>query len=269
MNFNRIGLVAVAVMMGSLSALGCKSAASLVDGDASDETQPADPEAPGGVVDNDDTQVNIPAPPPVKVEVEGVAPSAHSVWSPGYWRWDTGTTSYAWVGGFWQDRLVVAPYAPPPLRVEYVTYRPVGDYFWAPGYWRWTGASYYWMPGYWAGRRVGFGWVRPYWVSYGGSWECHGWGWEQRTAGWGRDADDWSRRGWSEHDREGWDRRYHDGRGQDVRASVDRREHREHERAVSDQRSNPGASRAHDGPRSTPAPRNAHASHTPSKTRHG
>ncbi len=265
MKINRYGML-VALMIGSLGALGCN--ATRGDDAPSGAPHAADTAAPGGVA-QEDQQESIPAPPAPKVEQEGAAPNASSVWAPGYWRYDTRATRYVWVAGYWQDRAVVAAFAPPPLRVEYVTYRPVGDFFWAPGYWRWAGASYAWMPGSWQARRDGWGWVRPYWVSYGGSWECHGWGWEQRTAGWGRDADDWSRRGWSEHDREGWDRRYHDGRGQDVRASVDRREHREHERAVSDQRSNPGASRAHDGPRSTPAPRNAHASHTPSKTRHG
>jgi hypothetical protein len=39
------------------------------------------------------------APPPVRVEVAGVAPSPDAVWVAGYWSWVGGR--HEWVGGHW------------------------------------------------------------------------------------------------------------------------------------------------------------------------
>lgn len=229
MNLNRTALCAV-MMFATLAGTGCSNK------NAQDSAADAQEQAIPGATPDDVTtdvkvavegRITIPAPPALREEVEGVAPSDHHVWSPGYWRYDYVKTVYLWEPGYWQDRLVVAPFAPPPVREEVVELRyvPAGDFFWAPGYWRWTGATYAWAPGYWAPRVEGWGWVRPYWVNYGGRWECHAWGWERRTAGWGRDRDDWSRRDFSRHDREEWTRRNREGWSHAEVSVFDRREH--------------------------------------------
>ena len=227
MKLNRTMLVAV-MALGSLGAVGCKHDATTAD---ADQAAAVDQASPAVTTDDAnlavDATVEVPAPPALKDETRGPAPTEHHVWSPGYWHYDHVQTVYLWEPGYWQDRTIVAPVAPPPLRDETVEYRyaPAGEYFWAPGSWRWTGVEYTWAPGYWAPRMEGWGWVRPYWVSYGGRWECHGWGWERRTAGWAWSRFDWSRRGWSSQDRAGWEREHRTGFAQIEHAEWGRREH--------------------------------------------
>jgi hypothetical protein len=228
MSFNRTTALTVAMVMASLGAAGCNRASTP---ESVDPGVPADTAAPSATTDDAKVtvqgEITVPAPPALKEEAPGVAPSDHHVWSPGYWHYDYVKTVYLWEPGYWQDRVIVAPFAPPPLREEIVEYRyaPAGDYFWAPGYWRWTGASYSWAPGYWAPRMAGYGWVRPYWVSYGGRWECHAWGWERRGPGYAWAHDDWSRPGFSFRDRVEWERRNREGWAHREATEWDRREH--------------------------------------------
>lgn len=45
-------------------------------------------------------EVNV-APPPPRVEVQGVAPSPHHMWLPGYWQWNG--RSHVWQAGHWAE----------------------------------------------------------------------------------------------------------------------------------------------------------------------
>jgi len=67
-------------------------------------------------------------PPPLKVEVIGVAPAADHVWVQGYWVWRD--NDYQWVPGHWDK--------PPHSRAQ-----------WMPGHWKHTRHGHYWVPGHW------------------------------------------------------------------------------------------------------------------------
>ena len=67
-------------------------------------------------------------PPPVRVEVRGVAPSPRHAWRDGYWRWNG--AAHAWVGGAW-----VVP-----------SHRGAA---WVPGHRKSTPGGWYWIEGHW------------------------------------------------------------------------------------------------------------------------
>ena len=68
------------------------------------------------------------APPPLAVEVRGVAPGPEFVWIEGYHRWDG--DRYVWVPGHW-DR------------------RPRAGADWVPGHWAHDRQGWYWVEGHW------------------------------------------------------------------------------------------------------------------------
>src|SRR5262249_52953410 len=145
-------LVAVAMMVGALSAMGCKKPSDQPTQDSAPVTQPtaeatksdAPAETQGEVKTVIKASASVHAPPALSVEEQGVAPSAHHVWQRGYWRWDAPRTVYVWAPGYWEDTYVYAPYAPPAVRYEDPGYAPGVDYFFVPGYWRWSGREYVW-----------------------------------------------------------------------------------------------------------------------------
>jgi len=67
-------------------------------------------------------------PPPVRVEVIGVAPAADHVWVQGYWVWRD--NDYQWVAGHWEK-------CPKPRAA------------WVPGHWKHTRHGYHWVLGHW------------------------------------------------------------------------------------------------------------------------
>jgi YXWGXW repeat-containing protein len=67
-------------------------------------------------------------PPPVRVEVIGVAPGPGFIWIGGFWRWGGG--QYVWVPGRWAAR-------------------ERGYHHWNPGRWRHTRRGWYWVEGRW------------------------------------------------------------------------------------------------------------------------
>jgi hypothetical protein len=67
-------------------------------------------------------------PPPLKVEVVGVAPSVEHVWVQGHWVWKD--NDYQWVTGHWDKR-------------------PHAKAHWVTGHWKSTRHGYYWVPGHW------------------------------------------------------------------------------------------------------------------------
>jgi hypothetical protein len=71
--------------------------------------------------------VRVP-PPPLTVEVRGVAPGPEHVWIEGYHRWDG--DRYVWVPGHW-DR------------------RPRAGAAWVAGHWGHDRHGWYWVEGHW------------------------------------------------------------------------------------------------------------------------
>jgi hypothetical protein len=67
-------------------------------------------------------------PPPPRLEVVGVAPSAAHVWIAGHWAWERG--NYQWVPGHWAKR-------------------PRTGAAWVPGHWKQTRRGHVWIQGHW------------------------------------------------------------------------------------------------------------------------
>jgi hypothetical protein len=235
----RIGraLVAVAMMAGVLGAAGCKKSD---DQRAPQESAPvAQPtaeapkaEAPAAAKEEATTVIKatattqLPAPPALRVENSGPAPSTRHVWRRGYWRWNAPTTVYVWESGYWEDPMAYAPYAPPALRVEDPGYAPADGYFFVPGYWRWSGREYAWTYGHWSLRRDSGLYYRPRWERVNGRWEprMERWGHQQRVV--------WEREHPTPGHREHEHREHeHRAQGHEHRAQEHgTQEHRDHER---------------------------------------
>ncbi len=179
----RIGkaLLAMAMMVGALSAAGCKKPD---DQRAAQDSAPvAQPAAEATKSDAPAAQqesrtvfastvsVKAPAPPALRVETPSPRPSAHHLWQRGYWRWDTPRTVYVWVPGYGEDTYVYAPSAPPAPRYEDCGDAPSVDFVFVPGYWRWSGREYVWMYGHWSPRREVVYYYRPRWEYAHGRWE--------------------------------------------------------------------------------------------------
>jgi hypothetical protein len=126
----------------------------------------------------------LPAPPELKDETPGPAPSENDAWIEGYWWWDAPKHDYVWSPGFWQDRTVQPTVAPPALVYENPYRAPSELYAYVPGYWMWRGAEYAWFHGYWAPHHDGWAYLHPYWEARGGRWGCVAWGWERYHTGW-------------------------------------------------------------------------------------
>ena len=122
MKLNGSILVAVAMMIGSIGALGCKSSdASSQPDEASKVEQPAADTATTETPAAKDESVNVlakasvsvgerderprfvpMAPPPPRFEHRGRAPSARHFWVNGYHKYVNGR--YIWVGGHWDTQ---------------------------------------------------------------------------------------------------------------------------------------------------------------------
>ena len=113
MNFNGKAMVAVAMMMGSMAVMGCSKPADQASEAVAPEETPAtapvdgDTSAPAKTpgVEQDSLRFGFyapVAPPVVRIETPGRAPSERHFWTPGYYRW-TGR-EHAWVGGRWELR---------------------------------------------------------------------------------------------------------------------------------------------------------------------
>ena len=64
-----------------------------------------------------------------------------------------------------------APLAPPAARFEVRGRAPSDRHFWAPGYWRWNGREHVWFGGRWELRRDGYEYSAARWVNRWGRWE--------------------------------------------------------------------------------------------------
>jgi len=132
MKFNASGLLVVAMMAGSLSAMGCKSKDTAAAADQSTET--ATPE-------------ESPTTAPVSTEA-AAAPGVEQ---------DARAFAY------------FAPHGPPAIRVEERGAARAG-HFWAPGYYGWNGHDHVWHGGGWYPERAGYSYYGPRWEQRGARW---------------------------------------------------------------------------------------------------
>jgi hypothetical protein len=139
MKLNGSILVAAAMMVGSMGAIGCKSQDKITD-----------------------TGNNVAAQETASVATPEDNPSAALV-SDTELAAPTGVEKNAYWGHYWAYR------APPAHR-----YEPVGayraGYFWRPGYYGWSGRDYTWYGGAYYPERVGYRYVSPAWYSVGPRW---------------------------------------------------------------------------------------------------
>src|SRR5580692_9297224 len=132
--------LAVAALLAALGGVNCNR-------NDPPSPPPADPTTteidPSSATDVGPTAASdpLPAPPELKDETPGPAPSENDVWIEGYWWWDAPKHNYVWSPGFWQDRTVQPTVAPPALVYEYPYRAPSDLYVYVPGYWMWRGAE--------------------------------------------------------------------------------------------------------------------------------
>ncbi len=141
------GLLAVALMVGSMAAVGCKSR-------QADDSAVAPEENP-------DTA-------PVVTATAAAQPAEKSGSHAGTEVDSLGIRGY------------ISPMAPPALKVEVMGAAPSPHHFWAPGYWRWNGHEHSWYGGRWLARREGYNYYGPRWENrynrwhyYPGYWHRH------------------------------------------------------------------------------------------------
>ena len=142
MNLKNSILVAVAMMLGSMGALGCNTVADK----ATEEVVSAPAEQPAAAV----------AAQPAANAPVAAAPQTY----PDARFQDP---SFAQIG--------YAPIAPPALRVEIIGVAPRADMYFVPGYWRYSGARYVWVSGRWESGRDGYDYAPPRWERVGSRWQ--------------------------------------------------------------------------------------------------
>lgn len=136
MNLNRSMLVAVAMMIGSLGAMGCKSSAGALPEGGDVQPPAADTAAPATAKDES-----------IQAKASIMATN--------------------------QAPVRYAPVAPPAPRYENPGRAPSAEQMWLEGFHRWTGRDFVWVPGHWETRREGYEFQRTSWVKENGRWECH------------------------------------------------------------------------------------------------
>ncbi len=167
-----------------------------------------------------EVRVNI-APPPPRVEVRTVQPSANHMWIAGHWAWRYGR--HEWISGHWAE--------PPNAGMvwEPAHWRAVGgQWSFIEGHWRWASAPvanvYYqppappaqtvyiqsqpppvinevrsalpyagavWIPGYWHWNGYNHVWVGGHWSAARAGWRWEADHWVQGPSGWYRVPGRW------------------------------------------------------------------------------
>jgi hypothetical protein len=129
MKLNGKVLVAVAMVVGAMATTGCKSGEQASEAVAPEEnvaTAPVDTAAPG--VEQDSLRLSFYAPiapPAIRVEERGRAPSERHFWVPGYHRWNG--REHVWYNGRWEQRREGYEYVGPrwqPHRTHHWQYMP-------------------------------------------------------------------------------------------------------------------------------------------------
>jgi hypothetical protein len=142
MKLNGSLLLIAALVVGSFSAIGCKSSDKISDkgnNAAPEESTAASPE------DN-------PEGAPVSEEAE----ASHDT--------PAGIEKDARVFAYWSLR------APPALRVEERGVAPGAGYWYRPGYYGWYNRDYRWYGGRWYAPRPGYAYYGPSWHHWGNRW---------------------------------------------------------------------------------------------------
>ena len=130
-------LVAAAMMVGSVGAIGCsESTVSAAVDEVADAAQPSEAASYLGVR-----------------ERFAIGERYHSV-RPTYTR-----SAYSLRYGY---TPVFVGFAPPAARVEVIGHAPSAHHFWVNGYHRWTGNGYTWVAGHWDVKQYGRTWVQPH-----------------------------------------------------------------------------------------------------------
>jgi hypothetical protein len=151
MKLNRSMLVLVAVMVGSMSTMACKSNEQIKD--------------TGNNAAEADSKAATPEDNPEAAAVQE-ASSMNGV-QPGVER-DARYYTY------WVHR------APPALRVETRPVSPGAGHWWRPGYYGWSGNDYVWYGGRWYAPRAGYEYYHPRWHHVGGRWGYYPGHWYRR-----------------------------------------------------------------------------------------
>jgi hypothetical protein len=188
MKLSRSMMVAVAMVIGSLGALGCNKTAAISDeAAATPAVEPVVAAAADGAAKTDESTTilakasvgvttQIPAPPKRRYESPGRAPSRDHTWERGRWQWNS--REYTWVPGHWERAY--SPKAPPAIRYENPGRAPSGQHVWINGYWRWDGREYVWTAGHWDIKRNGRTYVGPHWNKVNGRWQYMPGHWAKR-----------------------------------------------------------------------------------------
>jgi hypothetical protein len=134
MKINGKMMMAVVMVVGSLAATGCSTASAADAGPVAPEetaaTAPVDNATQANGVEKDHFffRYYAPvAPPALRFEIGGVAPSARHFWAPGYYRWNG--REHVWMGGRWELRRDGFEYVGPHWVRHY------GRYAYVPGRW--------------------------------------------------------------------------------------------------------------------------------------
>ena len=140
MKLNGSMLVAVAMMVGSMAATGCSKPSQQSGAEAiAPEQTVADapvkqaPSAASPGVEQDERRIHYyapHAPPVVRFEERGRAPSERHFWVPGYYRWSG--SEHVWYGGRWEQRRDGYDYVNP--------------------HWENVGGQWEFIPGFWMRR---------------------------------------------------------------------------------------------------------------------
>lgn len=138
MKLNGRILVAVAMMIGSLGAMGCKSSDQSAQAEANPAEQPAaepvkveQTTASAGTLAKTDESFNVQARTSVRI-------------------------------GEQRQQPVFVPFAPPAPRTENCGPRPSARHFWVNGYWKFVNGRYIWVGGHWDQQRGNHVFVQPH-----------------------------------------------------------------------------------------------------------
>lgn len=184
MKLNGKTMAVVAMVLGSMAAIGCNRAedreapqetapAPVVAAPSQDSTpaapaaQPAAAKSDEGVTVAAKTSVgaSLPPRPADRVEHPGVAPSRDHRWTKGHWRYE-GVRGYVWTPGRWVVEF--APAAPPAPRYENPG-RPISDrHMWVPGHWERSSRDWTWIGGHWTIKRTDQRFVAARWERQNG-----------------------------------------------------------------------------------------------------
>lgn len=183
MSFNGKAMMAVAMMLATTAAVGCKRP----QDKAADESAPAPvvvattPEAPkaepaaAAAPATTDEGVNVKAsvkvntqPPADRYESPGRAPSRDHRWIKGHWRHE-GARGYVWTPGRWT--ISFATSAPPAPRYENPGRPHSADHVWVPGHWERGSRDWQWVGGHWTVRRHDHHYMGARWERRGARYE--------------------------------------------------------------------------------------------------